>query len=133
MPDSTGEGQVDSCSLLIISILGAKIVSSLSEAPFARNLFDFDWPTTSSPFLTSNPFCEDFPSLPVEEWRAKLGQGRKLFLWVHDKSMSWNYCTRRALAYNDEPEKGEGDQGELRDDNEKPVFKKYKKGLKVQQ
>ena len=122
MPDSTGEGQVDSCSLLLlIDYLssGIKIVSLCVRHLLKENF--------------SNPFCDNSLSLPVEEWRAKLGQGRKLFLRVHDKSMSWNYCTRRALAYNDEPEKGEGDQGELRDDNEKPVFKKYKKGLKVQQ
>ena len=75
-------------------------------------------------------FCEDFLSLPVEEWGAKLGQGRKLFLRVHDKSMSWNYCTRGALAYDDEPEKAEDNNGELRDEKEKPVFKKYKTDLK---
>ena len=72
-------------------------------------------------------FCEDFLSLPVEEWGAKLGQGRKLFLWVHDKGMAWNYCTWGALVYDDEPKGAEDNHGELRDDNENPVFKKDKK------
>ena len=54
-----------------------------------------------------------------------------MFLRVHDKGVSWNYCTRGALAYDDEPEGAEDNHGELRDDNENPVFKKDKK--KVQQ
>ena len=97
MPDSTGEGQVDSCSLLLlIDYLssGIKIVSLCVRHLLKENF--------------SNPFCDNSLSLPVEEWRAKLGQRRKLFLWVHNQGVSWNYCTRRALAYNDEPEKGEG-------------------------